>query len=100
MLLGALQLLVRDNWLSTSLAPACRRSRQSRLGSVTDQVALELSQCPEHMKNEASPGRGGIDAFGQRSEPDATRFQCTNDLDQMRQRTPQPIQPPHHQGVT
>ena len=44
-------------------------------GALADQVALELAQRAEHVEDEPSARRSGVDAFGQRPETDATRFQ-------------------------
>jgi hypothetical protein len=35
----------------------------------------------------------------ERAETDAPLLQLPNSLDEMRQRAPEPVQPPHHQGV-
>ena len=85
MFLGPLQLLRGDHRLAAALAPASSGGGQSRSGPVADQVTLKLAQGAEHMKDQPPTRCGGVDAFGQRPEPDTTGFQCADDLDQVRQ---------------
>ena len=80
-----LQLVVGDNGLAFSFAPTGGGSGQPRLGAITDQITLELSQGAEYVEDQPPTRRGGIDAFGQRPESDATRVQSADHFDQMRQ---------------
>jgi hypothetical protein len=43
--------------------------------------------------------RRGVDRFCQRAEADAARFQAVHRLDQVRQRTAEPIELPHRQDI-
>ena len=39
-----------------------------------------LAQCPEYVEDEPTARRGGVNTFGQRTEPDSARFQSADDL--------------------
>lgn len=99
MLPRSLQLVGGDNRLSPALPPTCGGSGQPGLGALADQVALELAQRAEDVEDEPSARRGGVDAFGQRPEADATRFQRGDCLDEVWHRAPEPIQTPDGQHV-
>ena len=87
MLPRPLQLVGGDDRLAPTLSPARGGSAQPGPGALADQVALELAQRAEHVENESSARRGGVDVFGQRPETDATRFQRTDGFDQVCQGT-------------
>lgn len=95
----SLQLVGSDNRLASAFAPACGGSGQPGLGALADQVALELAQRTEHMEDEPSARRGGVDVFSQRAEADAPCFQLADRLNQVRQGAAKPIQPPDDQHI-
>jgi len=90
---------------SSSIAAALRtspprpRCRQSCHRALTDEIPLKLCECTEDVKDESSACIGGVDVLGQRLEPHTTCIKRVDDLDQVQQRTTEPIQSPNHQGV-
>lgn len=70
-----LKFVASDDGLASPFATTGGGSGQPRPGAITNQVTLELPQGTEHMEDKPPTGRGGIDVFGQRPEPDTTRFQ-------------------------
>lgn len=63
--MATLQLISGDNMLAPTLSATSGGSGQSGLGALADQVAFELAQRTEHMKDESSARSGGVDTFGQ-----------------------------------
>jgi hypothetical protein len=54
----------KEEAASETLASASGGGDQSRFCPLADQIALELAQRTEGVKNAPSARRGGIDAFG------------------------------------
>jgi hypothetical protein len=90
--LSAPELFVRHDGLASALATARLGCIEAGAGSFADEVALELSERAENVKDEPSAGCGGINRFCQRAEADAARFQAVHCLDQVRQRAAEPIE--------
>jgi hypothetical protein len=51
------------------------------------------------VEDEAAAWCRGVDALGQRSEPDAAPGQCRDGLDEVGQRAPEPVQLPNDQHL-
>jgi len=82
-------------------APGAGR-RQARLGALDDQIPLKLRQGREDAEHQLARRRGGVDGgtlAGQHLQADAAHGQLVNQVDQVAQIPPQPVQLPHHQGV-
>jgi hypothetical protein len=62
---GAGELLGRDRRLATAFAAARLGRFQTGACALADEVALELRERAEQMKDERAAGRGGVDAFGE-----------------------------------
>lgn len=84
---------------SATLAAACPRSIQSGLGSLADQVALELGQVAEHFKDRLTATRSRVDGFVKALQPDTHFLQRFGAGDKVLQGSPQPAQPPYDQRV-
>jgi hypothetical protein len=80
-ILCPLQLVGGNDRLASTFSPASGGSGQPGLGALADQVALELAQCAEHMEDEPPARRRGVDGLSQRTESNATRFQCGYRID-------------------
>lgn len=97
--LSAPELFVSHDGFAPAPATAGHRRIEAGASSFADEVALELSERAENVKNEPSAWRRGVDRFCQRAEADAARFQAVHRLDQVRQRTAEPIELPHRQDI-
>ena len=93
------ELVLGDGRLAPALAATRRCRGQASTGALLDQVALELTECPEDVEYEPATGRRGVDGFGQRAEPNAALRYLRDGLDQVRQRTAEPIELSHDQHL-
>ena len=93
------QLVGGDDRAAPPLATALARGAQARLSALADQIALELRQGAEDIEHQHTSRRGGVDVFGERTEPDASRRQLADLLDQVAHRAAEPIELPHNQRV-
>lgn len=73
--------------------------RQPGLGPLSDQTALKFGQRCEHMKYQLARRAAGLDLFCQTFKTNAALLKIGHDLHKVWQAAPEPIQPPHHQGV-
>src|SRR5699024_9906720 len=82
-------------------ARAARRARRRApsMDTVVAQVASKPRQGGENMEHQSTTRRRRIDIFLQRSELDTTSLQIGQLINKVPNRTTQPIQAPHHQGV-
>jgi len=69
------------------------------MGAFDDQVVLELGDRGEHVEEQPATRGGGVDALGQRPQPDVMRLQVVGDLLEVAHRASEPVQLGHHQGV-
>jgi hypothetical protein len=67
---------------------------QPGAGAFADQVAFELGQGREDMKDELAGGGGGVDRLLEAAEPDPALSQPRDGVDQMPQGAAEPIEPP------
>ena len=65
---------------------------QPGAGAFADQVAFELGQGGEHMKDELAAGGGGVDCLLEAAEPDAAVGQAGDGVDQVPQGAAEPIE--------
>jgi hypothetical protein len=92
--------LLRIEHLRPSTLPPPRPGRlQPRLRPLSNQRPLELRQRRKEMKHKLAAAGGRVYALRHARKPHAHGFQPLDDLDEMLQRPPQPIQPPDHQRV-
>ena len=70
-----------------------------RVDALDNQRALEFRQRAHDMEHELSARCRGVDAFRQRGEARATRAQMRHRLNEMRQRSPEPVELPHDQHI-
>ncbi len=66
-------------------------------GAFDDQVVLELGDRGEHVEEQPATRGGGVNALGQRPQPDVTGLQVVDDLLEVAHRASEPLG--HHQGV-
>jgi len=83
---------------SEPLAPLPFR-RQRCFRSLDGQPALEVRQSGEQMEYEPPRGAGRVDALGQGPKTDAARDERMNRRNQMRHRTPEPIEARNNQRI-
>lgn len=81
------------------LAAAPARLGKAGSRAFADQGALELRNRSEHMEHEHAARRGGVDALGQRHQPDAAFLQVLGRGHQLFQRAGEPVEFPHDQYV-
>ena len=91
---------------AASLSPGWRSTRPplpllgwARLGSLSDQTALEFRQRAKHVENQPSLCGRGVEGFGQTAKPDAPHPEVFDGFDQLLRRARQPIELPHDQRV-
>jgi hypothetical protein len=94
-----LYLLVIQLPLTPAQPPTCPRRCQPRDCALPDQLTLKLGERSKEMEDQAPSRRTGIKAFFQRNKENLTFLYPANNLQQVAQRTSEPIQPPHHQRV-
>jgi hypothetical protein len=68
-------------------------------GAFADEIAFELGQDGEHMKDELAARGGGVDRLLEAAEPDATLGQAGDGVDQMPQRPAEVVESPDDEGV-
>src|SRR4051794_876623 len=70
------------------------------MGSLSDEIPLELRQGAEDVKDQLAPARGGVNLLLQRAETDVLLRERSDGLDEMPKGPPQPVQSPDDKGVT
>ena len=98
-LLGHLELVVSQHAWPAAVAAAGPSRGQPGGGPFADQVAFELGQGGEDMKDELTAGSGGVDRLLQTAEPDPTLGELSDGVDQMPQGAAEPVEFPDDQGV-
>src|SRR3954454_15123132 len=87
-LLGAVELhrelaLLGRQQLRPPAEPAPRpRRTQPGLGTLADEVALELGERPEHVEDQPAAARGGVERLLQAPEPDLLPLEPLGERDQ------------------
>ena len=69
------------------------------MGAFDDQVVLELGDRGEHVEEQPATRGGGVDALGQRAQPDVTGLQLIGEGLEVAHRASEPVQLGDHQGV-
>jgi hypothetical protein len=69
------------------------------VGTLPNEITLELRQRPKHVKHQFATARGRIKALLETLEADTPLRQVRNDLDEMAERAPEAVQLPDHQHV-
>ena len=75
------------------------RSGQPGTGPFPDEVALELGQRAEDVKDQFAARGGGIDALGQAAQANLALLEGGDDLDEVPQGAAQAVQAPDDQGI-
>jgi hypothetical protein len=88
----------QHRWATTPAATGPGGGQPSA-GALADEVAFELGQGGEHMKDELAARGGGVDGLLQAAEPDAAVGQAGDGVDQVTQRPPEAVEFPDDQGV-
>ncbi len=96
---GSSYLIGRQPGRPTAVPPSSSRGREAGVRAFSDEIPFELGQGGEDMEHEPATGRGGVDRLLQRSEPDTSLPQCLQLVDQMPDRSPEPVEPPHDESV-
>lgn len=81
-------------------APAAASCRKPRLHTLLDQRALELGESAADLEQEFPLRRSCIHLLCQRPKGDAPRLEIRHRGQQMRQRSTEPIQLPHHLAIS
>ena len=72
---------------------------QAGAGAFANKLSLELDQGAHDVEQQPAAGGAGVDRLGDGAKCHAPLPQLGDDLDQMFQAAPEPVQPPDHQGV-
>jgi hypothetical protein len=72
---------------------------QAGLGALADDTAFKLGEGREHVKNQLATWGRGIHAFLQAFEADTPLLQGGHNLQEVFERSPQPVRLPHGQHV-
>jgi hypothetical protein len=67
--------------------------------AFADEVAFELGQGGEHVEDELAAGGGGVDRLLEAAEPDAAVGEPRDSVDEMAERSAEPVEFPDDQGV-
>src|SRR6476661_9116384 len=76
-----------------------RGRRRARVGALLDQIAFELRQRAEEMKDERAAGRGRVGVLGQAFEADPSLRQLRDRAEEMLERASEAVKPPDHAQV-
>ena len=87
------------SWSSAD-ASSCPGRRQPCIGAFANQIALKFSQCPHEMKDELPARSRRVDLLGQADELDAALFETFEQLNQVSQRAPSPVQLSDHERIS
>ncbi len=96
---GDLRLVLLNRW-----RPSVGLTRFSSFGdagfdAIAQDVALELRKDGEHAGERAAARRRHIQSFGERHEANVQRAELLQRADEIKQRAPPAIEPPHEDGV-
>ena len=78
------------------LRPGCGQTGER---SLPDQLALELRQSAEEMKYQPPASRCGVYTLGQTTQPNPFGLEPLHDLNEVRQRPTESIEPPNDEGI-
>jgi hypothetical protein len=93
--------LLRRKQLLTATHPASRpRRRKTRQSALPNQLPFKLRQGSEEVKYESACGCTGVELLFERDEVDAALVEPINELEEVADRTAQPVKPPYHKGVS
>ena len=99
MLTGLCKLVRRHDGLAPTTLAAFLCGPQARTGSFPDQIAFELGESPEQMKDQSASGCRRVDILGDGAETNTLGLQLCDDLDQMFHRPTETIELPDRQRV-
>jgi hypothetical protein len=93
------KLLIGDDRITAALTAAFGGGFYPGARSLPNKVSLELREGAEQMEDQSASGRRGVHRLSQRPEPDASRIQRGNGVDQMGQRAAKTIEFPNNENV-
>lgn len=70
------------------------------MSPLSNQIAFELRQGCEHVKDEFTRGAVSADLFGDTLEPDASVFELSDDPNEIRKAPPKSVESPNDERVT
>ena len=82
------------------LSSSCVSGSGARYRPLPDQIPLALCGGAEQVEGQLAPGGAGLDALGQGPERHPAPVEVTDDVDQVAQRPPEPVRPPHGDAVS
>jgi len=82
------------------LSSSCVSGSEARYRPLPDQIPLALCGGAEQVEGQLAPGGAGLDALGQGPERHPAPVEVTDDVDQVAQRPPEPVRPPHGDAVS
>jgi hypothetical protein len=89
-----------SSFFGRPLATACPRRGQPSPRPLADQFALELGQRPEDVEDQLPATRRRVDLLRQALEADPRLCQGIEQLDEIRERAAEAIEPPDDERVT
>lgn len=84
---------------TSALPPAGPGGRQSGIGSFSNEVSLELGQCPKDMEDQLATTGGGIDLLREALEPDPAAIELGQQVNQGSKGTAQTIESPDNEDI-
>src|SRR5207249_4619376 len=91
--------MIRRDRRPTAITTTRTCCRQPGFGALSNKVALELRECREDVEDQLPVGGCRVDRLADGLEAYATLAQGFDHVDQMPNRTTQPVEPPNQQGV-
>ena len=96
---GDRNVLRRERRGSPTLASSGPSGIAPGTGALANDRALELGHGAEDVEGQPAAGGGGVDRLGQRTEADAAALEVLDGLDQLLERTGEPVELPDDQDV-
>jgi hypothetical protein len=98
--LGKEGCLVPQHGFPSSLSASRPGGGEAGEGSLPDQLSFELGQGAEDVEHQATPARGGVDAFLERPKPYSSGLELGNHLDEVGERSAEAIQTPDDNNIS
>ncbi len=92
--LGGFDFRIVHGFGTTSDTASGTTGSQSGTGSVDDQIPFHLAKCAKDVEQEPPSRCSSVDAFGQGSQRNASLLKLVGKVDQMSERSCQPVEPP------
>ncbi len=82
------------------LRPRARAAARPAIVRSRINARSNSASAPNKVEDELAASGAGVDPFGERAEADLPLLKVGDDLDQVAQTAPEPVEPPDHDGVT